>query len=67
MFHVQMVTDHFVFDAYGETEEEANEAMGRAIDQHACQYGITFDWWEPYEFTTRELIAGTATRDGEPL
>lgn len=64
---VTLETRHFSFEAHGSTEEEANEAMGRALARHAQQYRQPDDWWQEYEFATRRFQPGTVTRDGEPI
>lgn len=66
---VQLYTEHFTFEAHGVTEEEANEAMGRALKRHGEQYQLPVDWSDDYVggFQTTPFRPGRATRDGTPL
>jgi len=68
-FIVTLETDHFSFEAHGETEEEANEAMGRALKSHGKLYNLRDDWADPWLgcFETREFVPGASYRDGERL
>lgn len=64
---VTLETPNFSFKAFGQTEEEANETMGRALKRHEQQYDLPEDWWSAFDFETTEIESGTAFRDGEPL
>ena len=65
IWHVTMHTSHFYFDAFGATEEEANEAIGRALEWHRQQYRLDADWWSDYDFNTRLVALGAGYRDEE--
>jgi len=62
---VTLETEHFVFEADGVTEEEANEAMGRLLNIHRDQYYLSDEWWTDYDFSTRKFVPGVATRNGD--
>lgn len=64
---VTLETEHFVFEADGETEEQANEAMGRLLNRHRDQYALPDEWWSAYDFNTRAFCPGVATRNGEAI
>lgn len=68
-FILTLETDHFSFEAHGETEEEAIEAMGRALNEHGRQYRLPRDWADPYldGFKTREFTPGAGFRDDERI
>lgn len=62
-------TEHFSFEAHGATEEQAIEAMGRALSAHGISYRLPDDWADPYlgEFKTREFQPGAGFRDDERI
>ncbi len=68
-FKVELITEHFTFTAYGESEIEANEAMGRALTEHGRLYGLDKDWTDFYNdgYTTRPIVFGAVYRDNERI
>lgn len=66
---VTLTTRHFHFEGHGVTEEEANEAMGRALVAHGRQMDLPNDWADPYlgEFQTTPFHPGASFRDGVPI
>jgi hypothetical protein len=67
MFIVTLETKNFSFEAHGYTEEEANEAMGVALNVHRDQYGLHDEWWSEYDFQTHRFEPGLCFRNGERL
>lgn len=65
IWQITLQTTHFLFEGYGRTEEEANEAIGRAIKTHGARLDLDDDWWSDYEFNTRTIVIGVGYRDGE--
>lgn len=64
---LELDTRKFAFQAFGRTEEEAIETMGRALNRHAEQYGLASDWSDVYEYRTTPIVFGSAYRDNERL
>lgn len=60
-------TTHFSFEGHGVTEEQANEALGRALTAHGERLGLASDWWEGDDFRTVAVIPGAGFRDGEMI
>lgn len=60
-------TSHFSFEGHGLTEEQANEALGRALTAHGERLGLASDWWEGDDFRTTAVIPGAGFRDGEMI
>jgi hypothetical protein len=60
-------TSHFSFEGHGLTEEQANEALGRALTAHGERLGLPSDWWEGDDFRTTAVIPGAGFRDGEMI
>jgi hypothetical protein len=67
VWRTTMQTEHFTFEGYGYSEEDANGALGRALDVHARQYAIADpEWWTPYAQESERLEFG-GYRDGERI
>lgn len=62
-------TRHFSFEAHGITEEDAIEAIGRAMKVHARQYNLPEDWDTFYldSFKTRKFTPGAGFRGDEQI
>lgn len=60
---------NFTFEAYGETEKVAIASMKVGLRNHAKQYGIELDWFEPYigDIYTVEFALGSCYRDSEKI
>lgn len=68
-FILTLETRHFSFEAHGETEEQAIEAMGLTLQVHGKQYHLPEDWADPFlnDFKTREFMPGAGFRDDARL
>jgi hypothetical protein len=68
-FILTLETDHFYFEAHGTTEQDAIEAMGRALQAHGKAYRLRDDWSDPYldGFKTRLFMPGAGFRDDEQI
>jgi hypothetical protein len=59
----------FDFQAFGESEEKAIEALKKGLDQHSISYQIESNWWHDYEcdIYTVELEFGGCYRDNDRI
>lgn len=60
-------SQNFSFEGHGISEEQANEALGRALTAHGERLGLPADWWEGDDFRTTAVIPGAGFRDGEMI
>lgn len=68
MVHVaRLESENFSFEAYGETEPRAIEALVGGLRRHAREYGISADWFEGYEASVRPVRLGACYRDREDV
>jgi len=69
LWKARMDTEHFTFEAYGDTKFAARRALVGGLLRHAEEYRIPDIWWSHYrddiQFT--QITAGVAYRDGEEL
>ena len=69
-YHATLDTSHFHFDAFGETEGEAQEAMRGGWEAHASAFSATdtfADVTEDVQIVAVEMGAAYRDGDGEPL
>ena len=64
IWHANMETYTYSFDAYGNTEEEATKALKAGIRKHIDATGATEKMLD-YDFNVREVTLGHAYLDGE--
>lgn len=58
---------NFTFEAYGETTEEAFDALTTGLSNHAKQYGIEDFWWFEDDIVLSEIKLNHAYRDSEEI
>jgi hypothetical protein len=60
---------NFSFMATGATASMAETALQNGLREHAAQYGLPRNWWQPYrdDFRIVECPQGQCLRDNEPL
>lgn len=58
-------TNHFSFDAFGATAEDARATLGKGLAAHAEQMQLPEDWYVDYldDIAVREVRLGHAYRD----
>lgn len=77
LFHGQMETERFHFNAFGHSEDEVHQALNDGFKHHLRQYGTSIGEWRQgtgmkkptdyYEPTVQQVHPGKAYRDGEEL
>lgn len=68
-FILTLSTEHFEFEAYGITEEQASKALRATLAKHGKQCGLPRNWSDFYldSVHTREFLPGFGRRDGSIL
>lgn len=74
MFIATYTSRHFTFQGAGDTAAQAIDVCQQGLREHARQCKLDPGWWcegyaPPHDdlFIVRQVEAGTAYRDGEPL
>lgn len=70
MWHASLETTHFTFDAFGDTEKDAERAMKLAVKRHCREYGVGWaDMWRDYHdgLCLNEISAGWTFRDHQRM
>lgn len=61
-------TEHYFFQALGETVAQAQRVLNRALVYHAGQHNLTLDWWRGhYDIDRLDIMPGECFRDGQLL
>lgn len=64
MIILTMGTEHYLFEGAGDTDAEAQHAMGEALRYHGEACNLPEGWWKGhYDIERREYVAGEAYRD----
>jgi hypothetical protein len=45
---LHLTTDHFEFDAFGPTEDDAHAFLVAGLEEHGKQYRCAPQWWDEY-------------------
>lgn len=68
IFKSELQTAHFLFEAYGNSANEAKQALVLTLEMHGKQYKLPQEWWlNHYEFSLKVLQLNQGYRDGEKL
>lgn len=68
MIILTLETEHFHFEAAGDTEQEAEDALVHALRYHGEAYSLEKEWWVgAYDVEKRVINAGECHRDGQLL
>lgn len=65
IYKASMETTKFYFEAYGNTEKEANAILINTLQNHGNQYDLNERWFRHYEVEIHKIIIGAGYRDGE--
>lgn len=63
--HAYYESRSFTFDAYGQTDQEAIDALIIGLLMHTKQFALDPDWWQLEGIETRTYSMGLPYRDDE--
>jgi hypothetical protein len=67
MILLTIQTEHFYFQACGESGDQAGAALNNALQYHAEMYGLPENWHRAYDIERLEIEPGECFRDGQLL